>query len=226
MRSRPSARHLKLFFLLLFGGWAVIVIIVRLVYALNVCEIPKPTRISVVRHLTFIDFIQALPAKRHIKCNFHIVNIHAAIICSALFPVTNIELLNATITITHDILSSVWCFLRALFFAQFIIFAVATAELPLCCWRIYLNQLETEDAEKNSHQYRWLFFVCFLLLGCFHRKMTYAQVDRMVVSVAFNKVFKINGKNDIFKCIYHHFALVFFSKYFFLGLRICFAVKW
>lgn len=158
MRLRPSARHLTLFFVLFCLVVELLLLsLYVLVYVLNVCEIPKPTRISVVRHLTFIDFIQALPAKRHIKCNFHIVNVHVTIICSALFPVTNIELLNATITITHDILSSVWCFLRAFF----------SSIHNFCCCNCWITIMLLKNLSqpvgnwrrrrKKSHQYRFLY---------------------------------------------------------------------
>lgn len=144
MRSRPYARHSSLFLFWWFRWCIPCVGIKRLRACVQSTE--TNTLISVVRHLTFIDFIKWSNANQNGSHQTQFS--HHQYVTTVSVCLTNIALLTShhssytTITITHDILSSVVVFCACFF-------PTAVPDELSCLWRMYIIQLEMEGAEKN-----------------------------------------------------------------------------
>lgn len=123
----------------------------------------------------------------------------SCIVVFFLFPVTNITLLNIATAITHDILSPSCCF---------VYFWLLYCELFYRVSEECIIQLENEGAERNSIKIDRC-YCCRFCIAKWHIRIS----DWMAVFVVFNIVFKIYGKNDIFKCFHHHFALDFIFNF-------------
>lgn len=217
MRSRPYARH-SILFLFWWLRWCCIPYSSRRYVCVQSTE--ANTLISVVRHLTFIDFIKWSKNGSHQTQFSH----HQYVT-----TVSVSQILHCSPLITHNDNNNSWhfigrvvfcaCFFRLLYW--WIIVSLKNVQCTSSSWKWKAQR------EKTSHQNRLLLFVCFAFY-----QMTHTHHDWMAVFVAFS-VQKFMAKMiylNVFTAILHLLlcvCVVFINFSNFLrcsiGLRICFA---